>query len=111
MLTVKGVGKILFCHASPDSDTEILTRATPENSVAPLFADVDADLVVCGHTHMQFDRTIGDRRVINTGSVGMPLACALLNAGEHRRNHRRADTPCDEQDRPLERGRIGVLRG
>ena len=30
-------------------------------------------MVVCGHTHMQFDRTIGHLRVVNAGSVGMPF--------------------------------------
>ena len=35
--------------------------------------DVDVDLVVCGHTHMQFDRQLpGGLRVVNAGSVGMP---------------------------------------
>jgi diadenosine tetraphosphatase ApaH/serine/threonine PP2A family protein phosphatase len=29
--------------------------------------------VVCGHTHMQFDRTVGTVRVVNAGSVGMPF--------------------------------------
>jgi len=28
---------------------------------------------VCGHTHMQFERTIAGKRVINSGSVGMPF--------------------------------------
>jgi predicted phosphodiesterase len=37
-----------------------------------IFAGVDADVVVCGHTHMQFERTIAGKRVINSGSVGMP---------------------------------------
>jgi diadenosine tetraphosphatase ApaH/serine/threonine PP2A family protein phosphatase len=32
-----------------------------------------AALVVCGHTHMQFDRVIGATRIINAGSVGMPF--------------------------------------
>ena len=32
-----------------------------------------APLVVCGHTHMQFDRTVGTSRVVNAGSVGMPF--------------------------------------
>src|SRR3712207_9283219 len=31
-------------------------------------------LVVCGHTHMQFDRTVDDIRIVNAGSVGMPFA-------------------------------------
>jgi len=30
-------------------------------------------LVICGHTHMQFERTIGKVRVVNAGSVGMPF--------------------------------------
>jgi diadenosine tetraphosphatase ApaH/serine/threonine PP2A family protein phosphatase len=32
-----------------------------------------AEVVVCGHTHMQFDRTIAGIRVLNAGSVGMPF--------------------------------------
>jgi diadenosine tetraphosphatase ApaH/serine/threonine PP2A family protein phosphatase len=35
-------------------------------------AGVDQDLVVCGHTHAQFDRRVGAKRVVNAGSVGMP---------------------------------------
>jgi diadenosine tetraphosphatase ApaH/serine/threonine PP2A family protein phosphatase len=38
-----------------------------------IFEGVTAPLVVCGHTHMQFDRSIGDVRVVNAGSVGMPF--------------------------------------
>ena len=34
---------------------------------------IDANLVICGHTHMQFDRTVGKTRVVNAGSVGMPF--------------------------------------
>ena len=30
-------------------------------------------LVVCGHTHMPFDRRIGSTRVLNPGSVGAPF--------------------------------------
>src|ERR1700730_1351231 len=37
-------------------------------------AQARSDLAVCGHTHMQFDRRIGDVRVVNAGSVGMPYA-------------------------------------
>ncbi len=39
-----------------------------------MFAEVKASVVVCGHTHMQFDRTVGGLRVVNAGSVGMPFA-------------------------------------
>jgi predicted phosphodiesterase len=70
---VEGIGPLLFCHATPRSDTEIFTRVTPEARIAMAFAEVAASLVVCGHTHMQFDRVIGGVRVVNAGSVGMPF--------------------------------------
>lgn len=69
---IRRVGATLFCHATPRSNTEIFTRLTPEDRVLPAFAGVNASLVICGHTHMQFDRTIGTVRVVNAGSVGMP---------------------------------------
>jgi putative phosphoesterase len=72
-LPIDDVGEVLFCHATPRSDTEIFTRRTPDDRLLPIFEGV-ADLVVCGHTHMQFDRTIGTTRVVNAGSVGMPFA-------------------------------------
>jgi putative phosphoesterase len=68
---VSGLGKVLFCHATPRSDTELFTRLTPEERLGPSFAGLDAQLVVCGHTHMQFDRRVGALRVVNAGSVGM----------------------------------------
>jgi Calcineurin-like phosphoesterase superfamily domain len=48
-------------------------RLTPEHRLKPIFESTSAALVVCGHTHMQFDRTIGEVRVVNAGSVGMPF--------------------------------------
>ena len=62
-------------------------------------ADVDADVVVCGHTHMQFERTIAGKRVINSGSVGMPYenlpgAYWTLDL-EHRRTEYEPDEPLD----------------
>jgi putative phosphoesterase len=66
------LGDVLYVHASPRNDEDIFTERTPEERIAFLFADVDASVVVCGHTHMQFERTIGGKRVLNSGSVGMP---------------------------------------
>ena len=72
-LHVAGIGKVLFCHATPQSDIPIFSRATAEEKLRPIFDGVDARLVVCGHTHMQFDRRVGSVRVVNAGSVGMPF--------------------------------------
>lgn len=71
-LDLEGAGSVLFCHASPRNDLEVFTEATPAERVGPMFAGVGHDLVVCGHTHMQFDRRINGIRVVNAGSVGMP---------------------------------------
>jgi putative phosphoesterase len=68
------LGEILFCHATPRNDVEIFTRETTEEKLLPVFAESSAAVVVCGHTHMQFDRRVGNRRVVNAGSVGMPFA-------------------------------------
>ena len=72
-LAVRGVGEVLFCHATPRSDTEVFTRLTPEDRLVPIFDGLGVPLVVCGHTHMPFDRMIGGTRVVNAGSVGMPF--------------------------------------
>lgn len=81
-LEIGGLGDVLFCHATPRDDGEIFTRMTPEDDLLPVFEPANADLVICGHTHMQFDRRIGSARVVNAGSVGMPFgepgACWLL---------------------------------
>jgi putative phosphoesterase len=70
---IPGLGDVLFCHATPRSDTEVFTRLTPEDCLFPVFEGLNVPLVICGHTHMQFDRTIGRVRVVNAGSVGMPF--------------------------------------
>ena len=70
---IPGIGDVLFCHATPRNDTEIFTRQTPDDPLLPIFGSLGVALAVCGHTHMQFDRTIGTVRVVNAGSVGMPF--------------------------------------
>lgn len=71
-LEAEGVGRILVCHGSPRTDMEVLTARTPEARLREAVADVGQDLVICGHTHMQFDRTANGTRVVNPGSVGLP---------------------------------------
>jgi len=72
-LEIRGLGEVLFCHATPRNDTEVFTRLTAEERLLPIFEGLHVTLVICGHTHMQFDRTIGKVRVVNAGSVGMPF--------------------------------------
>ena len=66
------IGDVLYCHASPRNDLDIFTERTPEERIAFLFDGLEVPTVVCGHTHMQYDRRVGGVRVVNAGSVGMP---------------------------------------
>lgn len=71
-LDLDGLGPTLFCHGSPRSDSEIITRLTSDERLQEILADVEERVIVGGHTHQQFDRTIGSWRMINAGSVGIP---------------------------------------
>ncbi len=66
------IGDVLYCHASPRNDLDIFTERTPEERIAFLFDGLGVSTVVCGHSHTQFERTVGNVRVVNAGSVGMP---------------------------------------
>jgi len=72
-LEIDGLGQVLFCHSTPRSETEGFTRLTAEDHLLPLFEPLQVAVVVCGHTHMQFDRRVGRTRVVNAGSVGAPF--------------------------------------
>ena len=72
-LAVDDIGEVLFCHATPRNDTEIFVKTTSDEKLQPIFDALGVPLVVCGHTHMQFDRIVGHTRIVNAGSVGMPF--------------------------------------
>jgi putative phosphoesterase len=69
---VRSLGGVLYCHGSPRRDDEILTRVTPPERLAVALEGIEERLVVCGHTHVQFDLSVGPVRLVNAGSVGMP---------------------------------------
>ena len=92
VLDVEGLGPVLFCHGSPRTDLEVLTRETPEARLREALAGVQAEVIVCGHTHSQWKRELDGKVVANAGSVGLPYEeqrgayWALLGPGlEHRR--------------------------
>jgi predicted phosphodiesterase len=96
-VAVPGSGDVLFCHATPRSDTAIVTRLTAEDRFDRVLEGITAPLVVCGHTHMQFDRIVRGTRVVNAGSVGMPFGEAgahwLLLEPDVRLRHTSYDLP------------------
>lgn len=72
-LAVLGLDRVLACHATPRNDEEVWFATTAEDVVARVLSGVDADVVLCGHTHMAFDRVAAGTRIVNPGSVGMPF--------------------------------------
>ena len=118
-LDVDGLGRTLFCHAIPSADEPIFTRITPDEVVVELVGDVEAEVLVCGHTHVQFDRRLPTGlRVVNAGSVGMPYegtarrvlgaARAVRRAAPHR-VRRRGGGGGDPRGRKAERRAAGGL--
>jgi putative phosphoesterase len=69
---IEGVGETLFCHATPRSDEETITQLTQDDVVDDALGGVTANVVICGHTHMQYVRDVGSLKLVNAGSVGMP---------------------------------------
>lgn len=67
---------VLLCHATPRSDREVFTPATPAGRLRSIFEQASADAVLCGHTHLQFAVQVGRLQVVNGGSVGMPTGGA-----------------------------------
>ncbi len=63
---------VLYCHATPRSDTELVGPASTEARWHEVLDGVEEDLVVCGHTHLQYDEQHAGHRVVNPGSVGNP---------------------------------------
>ena len=72
VVDVVGLGPTRFCHGSPRSDEECVTAATPPERVGQFMSGVEEACVVTAHTHMQYDRRVGETRLINPGSVGLP---------------------------------------
>ena len=73
-LDVRGFGEVLFCHATPRDDEEMVFVDSDLPRWAEVLAGVRATVrtVVCGHTHMPFTRLVDRRTIVNAGSVGMP---------------------------------------
>jgi predicted phosphodiesterase len=88
LLDVGGFGPVLFCHATPRDDAEVVVVDSRLERWAEVLAGLPDEVmtVVCGHTHMPFARLANRRQIVNPGSVGMPYGrvgahWALLTGG------------------------------
>jgi predicted phosphodiesterase len=63
-------GELLLVHGSPADPGEALTHDMSDQEIDALLGDDPADVVVCGASHVPFDRVVSGVRVVNVGSVG-----------------------------------------
>jgi putative phosphoesterase len=66
-----GNDPFIFCHGSPYSYNESIQEDIDHSSelYTKLMAE-DASVILCGHTHVPADFTLGNKRIINPGAVG-----------------------------------------
>jgi nicotinate (nicotinamide) nucleotide adenylyltransferase len=76
VLDVAGLGPTLFCHATPWNDEVVVGPTTSEARWEAVLHGVAEHVVVCGHTHLQYDEKLAGHRVVNPGSVGNPTVRA-----------------------------------
>jgi putative phosphoesterase len=83
-----GRWRVLCVHGSPRRLNEYLFEDRPERSLERMFADLEAGVILCGHTHLPYHRRIGPVHLVNVGSAGKPKggdprACyALVELGD-----------------------------
>ena len=92
--------KILFVHGSPRKQDENIFPDMPINEVEDIVKAADADLILCGHTHIPCGyQTPSNKTIVNTGSVGRPFmdepkacyAVISLSNGEINVQHKMID--------------------
>ena len=68
-----GALRVMLVHGSPRKINEYLYADRPDSSFERLLDQVEADVLVCGHTHLPYHKVLpSGRHVINAGSVGKP---------------------------------------
>jgi predicted phosphodiesterase len=72
-IEVSGYGTVLAVHASPLGDEVGIWADTSDDELGDILSGIDARLLLSGHTHRQLERLAGQVRVVNGGSVGLPL--------------------------------------
>ena len=65
--------KFLLVHGSPAANDDPIYIDTPMERLEELAEGVNADIILCGHTHKPFIHEVKDVHIINPGSVGRPI--------------------------------------
>lgn len=101
--------RFLLVHGSPRRINEFLWESTtPEPFLRKLFADHDADVIVCTHSGLHWHRAVEGRHLINAGVIGRPANDGRTNVWyaivEVERAHLRAEfVPVDYDHATLAR--------
>ena len=67
--------KILMVHGSPRKNDENIFPEMPMTEIEEMVKDTDADIILCGHTHIPCGyQTESRKTVVNDGSVGRPFS-------------------------------------
>lgn len=70
-ITLNFEGKSLsFVHGSPRAINEYMKD--DENLLTEIMNEFNGDILVCAHTHLPFVKKLGNKLLINDGSVGKP---------------------------------------
>jgi putative phosphoesterase len=69
-LDVESGHTVLVVHGSPEDPFEPFTHEMDDDELLALVGDAAGDIIICGGSHVPFDRTVSDVRIVNVGSVG-----------------------------------------
>lgn len=71
-MSISGASDVRLCHGSPRSDVELLSPRATDERVEQACDGAPERTIVHGHTHLQYQRTVGGRLIAGCGSVGLP---------------------------------------
>ena len=76
-----GEHKVLMVHGSPRKINEFLWQSTtPEPFLEKIFTHYDADIILCTHTGIHWERTLkSGKKLINVGAIGRPANDGVTN--------------------------------
>ena len=72
-IPVSSTASLLLFHGSPDSNNYDLLAETPDAELAEQLLGHKAEVMACGHTHIQMLRQHRGQLLVNPGSVGLPF--------------------------------------
>ena len=100
--------RVCLVHGSPRKINEYLYEDKPDSTFARIAADAQADLIVCGHTHRPYEKSVAGVRFVNDGSTGKPKdgdprACwALVDTASRSVTFRRVDYDIERTARAIQ---------